>query len=194
METEIVELNGSRQSRWSANRICLIALLLSCACALLWFFTKRSEMQTLQRSVTSLTENNTDRRIHIKAGGFVLGAARRIASFFHPPAELQTAMDALRDIDVAYYKLHQRQNPQDCSVAFERARSAMESRRWDRLVSVSQHGMFVAVFTPRNVRPGTVGQFCVMTLEGNNLVIAAGNVALEGLIRYAREEMARRSS
>ena len=65
------------------------------------------------------------------------------------------------------------------------ADAAMAGRGWDRLVGVLHGHELVAVYAPREIRSAQDVKFCLVVMDGRELIVAAARGNLEPLADLA---------
>jgi hypothetical protein len=136
-----------------------------------------------------------DAQIEIGVGAFTLGAARAGLAWVDLEPEARTALHAVRSADVGVYKRHGARAPLKPGAIFSAADKAMGSRGWERIVGVSNQRELVAIYVPSKAASARNVKFCLVTVTGEELVVASARSNLEPVLELAlnRPEWSRKS-
>jgi hypothetical protein len=136
------------------------------------------EIRTLQ---TCLTEAELDckKQIALNVGGWTFGIGNMIARLANAPEEVRAALNTMRGVDVAVYRLATAANPQNVGTLLREADTRMEKRGWTRTVLVRQSDQTVAVYTRENSSNPTDLRVCALVVDTRNLVMVSARMDLK---------------
>ena len=99
--------------------------------------------------------------------------------------EARTALHAVRGAEVGVYKLRAGHKELKRAVILSVADKAMARRGWDRIVGVMNQGEFVAIYVRHDARSTRNVRVCLLTLNGEGMVVASARSNLEPLMEMA---------
>ena len=91
-------------------------------------------------------------------------------------------MHAVRSAEVGVYKLRSGHQQLNLAAMLSAADKTMAGRGWDRVVGVMDRRELVAVYVPAQVRSTRNVKVCLVTVNGEELVVASARSNLEPLM------------
>ena len=161
---------------------CVLALL---SVGLTGCFKVSSDVGALRDSVMKSAAAQWDEKIEIGVGPITLYLARAGLAFVDLDPEARTALHAVRGAEVGVYKLRAGHKELKRAVILSVADKAMARRGWDRIVGVMNQGEFVAIYVPHDARSTRNVRVCLLTLNGEEMVVASARSNLEPLMEMA---------
>jgi hypothetical protein len=114
--------------------------------------------------------------------GAVFHLVRAGLAFVDLDPEARAALTTLRGAGVGVYQLRFGGKACDRAALLSAADEAMTGRGWERVVGVLDGDEMVAVYVPRDTRPGGHLKVCAVVLDRDELVIASARTNPEPLI------------
>src|SRR5438105_4625985 len=148
-------------------------------------FKVSSDVGALRDSVMKSAAAQWDEKIEIGVGPITLYLARAGLAFVDLDPEARTALHAVRGAEVGVYKLRAGHKELKRAVILSVADKAMARRGWDRIVGVMNQGEFVAIYVPHDARSTRNVRVCLLTLNGEEMVVASARSNLEPLMEMA---------
>jgi len=164
----------------------LFSLPLLGALGIASYFRLSSETRALRSSVMESVPGHWDKQVAVNVGGFTLGLARFVASFFNLPPEAKAAMQCLDGGDVGVYQLRGSSPAVNYSGMLASADQAMKRRGWERMVGVVEGRQLVAVYLPHDLPSTKRIECCVVVLDGPDLVVVSAHGNAEALLALMR--------
>jgi len=171
-----------RRTRFNPG-IPIAAALLSfglCGC-----FRVSSDLAVLRDSVIKSAPREWDEQIELGVGVMTLSLARAGLSFVALDPDARAALHAVHSAEVGVYKRHGVHSKLPLARALSDADKAMARRGWDRVVAVLNPGELVAIYVSADVRSAKNVKVCLVTLSGDDLVVASTRSNLEPLMAIA---------
>ena len=148
-------------------------------------FKVSSDVGALRDSVMKSAAAQWDEKIEIGVGPITLYLARAGLAFVDLDPEARTALHAVRGAEVGVYKLREGHEQLKRAVILSAADKAMGRRGWDRIVGVVNEGEFVAIYVRHDARSTRNVRVCLLTLNGEGMVVASARSNLEPLMEMA---------
>ena len=148
-------------------------------------FKVSSDVGALRDSVMKSAAAQWDEKIEIGVGPITLYLARAGLAFVDLDPEARTALHAVRGAEVGVYKLREGHKELKRAVILSAADKAMASRGWDRMVAVINEREFVAIYVRNDARSTRNVRACLLTLNGEGMVVASARSNLEPLMEMA---------
>ena len=164
------------------------ASLLLLAVGVYNLLTLTRDAAVLRDSVRQAMHERPSTEIQFTAGPVLLTAARAGLAFApNVPAEARMALRALRKASVGVYTLPHAPDATQRQAALLAADQRLAERGWHRAVAVNDGDSTVAIYASEAFGFGTREHVCVVVIEGERLVIAAGTVAAEPLVQLVEK-------
>ena len=148
-------------------------------------FRVSNDVGALRKSVMTSAGAEWDEKIEIGVGAITLNLARAGLAFVDLPPEARAALHAARGAEVGVYRLRDARKPLNRAALLSAADKAMAGRGWDRIVGVLDQRDLVAIYMPNDVRSVRDVKICLLTLSGEEMVIACARSNLEPLMEIA---------
>ena len=148
-------------------------------------FKVSSDVGALRDSVTKAAHAEREERIEIGVGPLVLNLARAGLAFVDLDPEARTVLHAVRGAEVGVYKLRSERQQLNHAAMLSAADKTMAGRGWDRVVGVMNRRELVAVYVPAQVRSTRNVKVCLVTVNGEELVVASARSNLEPIMELA---------
>lgn len=137
---------------------------------LAWSLWPRGEVRELRRIALSELPGKWERRVELRAGGWLVGVGQLAAAFAPMPPEAHAALDCVDNVEVSVNERVDGADESAPGALLERSREAMLARGWEPLVTVRDHGDTVLVFTQAQAGANSL-RFCALVHDGRDLVI-----------------------
>ena len=148
-------------------------------------FKVSSDVGALRDSIMKAAPAEWEEQIEIGVGPLTLNLARAGLAFVDLEPEARTAFQAVRSAEVGVYNLRSERQPLDHAAMLSAADKTMADRGWDRVVGVMNRRELVAVYVPGQVRSTRNVKFCLVAVNGQELVVASARSNLEPLMEMA---------
>jgi len=148
-------------------------------------FKVSSDVGALRDSVMKASHAEREERIEIGVGPLTLSLARAGLAFVELEPEARTALDAVRSAEVGVYKLRSARQQLNQAAMLSAADKTMADRGWDRVVGVMNRRELVAIYVPAQVHSTRNVKVCLLTVDGQELVVASARSNLEPLMEMA---------
>ena len=148
-------------------------------------FRVSSDVRALRESVTKTAATDWDQEIEIGVGAITLNLARAGLALVDLPPEARVALDAARGAEVGVYRLHNAHKALNRAAILSAADRAMAGRGWDRIVGVLDRRELVAIYAPSDVRSARNVKICLLTVSGEEMIVASARSNLEPLMEMA---------
>ena len=173
---------------WRTTTRFFIALVLALlTLGLTGCFKVSSDVRALRESVMKSGVMEWNQEIELGVGAITLNLARAGLAFVDLPPEARAALHAARGAEVGVYRLRDARKPLNRAALLSAADKAMAGRGWDRIVGVLDQCDLVAIYMPNDVRSARDVKICLLTLSGEEMVIACARSNLEPLMEMARQ-------
>ena len=126
-----------------------------------------------------------EEEIEIGFGPLTLNLARAGLAFVDLEPEARSALHAVRSAEVGVYKLRSGHQQLNLAAMLSAADKTMAGRGWDRVVGVMDRRELVAIYVPAQVRSTRNVRVCLLTVDGQELVVASARSNLEPLMALA---------
>ena len=126
-----------------------------------------------------------EEEIEIGFGPLTLNLARAGLAFVALEPEARSALHAVRSAEVGVYKLRSGHQQLNLAAMLSAADKTMAGRGWDRVVGVMDRRELVAIYVPVQVRSTRNVRVCLLTVDGQELVVASARSNLEPLMALA---------
>jgi len=126
-----------------------------------------------------------EEEIEIGVGPLTLNLARAGLAFVNLEPEARSALHAVRSAEVGVYKLRSGHQQLNLAAMLSAADKTMAGRGWDRVVGVMDRRELVAIYVPVQVRSTRNVRVCLLTVDGQELVVASARSNLEPLMALA---------
>lgn len=174
-----------RERAWFWLPVAAIVLLpVLVAVGVASYFYPSSDIRALCNGLTRCSKAEWDRVIVLNIGGLTTSAVRTGLSFAKLDEDAHAALRAVRAVEVGIYRLKSGSDVPDRTAMLTAADEAMAARGWDRIVSVTEHGDLVAVYTPSSTTSFSKVKCCVMVFHGEELIVASARANLEPLVKF----------
>ena len=168
---------------WAKLHIaCAVVLVTIC---LTGCFKVSTDAGALRDSVMKAAHADREERIEIGVGPLTLNLARAGLAFVDLEPEARTALHAVRSAEVGVYKLRNERQQLNHAAMLSAADSTMADRGWDRVVGVINRHELVAIYVPEQVRSTRNVKVCLVTVNGEELIVASARSNLEPLMEMA---------
>ena len=168
---------------WAKLQIaCAVGLVTSC---LTGCFKVSSDVGALRDCVMKVAPAEWEEEIEIGVGPLTLNLARAGLAFVALEPEARSALHAVRSAAVGVYKLRSGHQQPNLVAMLSAADKTMAGRGWDRVVGVMDRRELVAVYVPAQVRSTRNVKVCLVTVNGEELVVASARSNLEPLMALA---------
>jgi len=168
---------------WAKLQIaCVVGLVTGC---LTGCFKVSTDMGALRDSVMKAAHAEREERIEFGVGPLTLNLARAGLAFVDLEPEARTALHAVRSAEVGVYKLRNERQQLNHAAMLSAADSTMADRGWDRVVGVMNRRELVAIYVPLQVRSTRNLKVCLVTVNGQELIVASARSNLEPLMEMA---------
>jgi hypothetical protein len=144
-----------------------------------------SDAEALRNSVMKSVAAEWDKQIEIGVGWVTLTVARLGLAFVDLPPEARTALRAVRGAEVGVYHRRGTGARWDAAALLAAADQAMNSRGWDRLVTVLKEHEGVLVYVLGNSQSPRNMKTCVVVLNQHDMVVATARADLQPLMQLA---------
>ena len=171
----------------TTTRIFIAPVLVLLMLGLTGCFKVSSDVRTLRESVMKSGAMEWNQEIELGVGAITLNLARAGLAFVDLPPEARAALHAARGAEVGVYRLRDARKPLNRAALLSAADKAMAGRGWDRIVGVLDQRELVAIYMPNDVRSARHVKICLLTLSGEEMVIACARSNLEPLMEMARQ-------
>lgn len=151
--------------------------------------TLTRDAAALRNDVLDTAGLETKSRIQFTVGPVLLSLVRSGLSFvpeMEPEARL--ALNAVRKASVGIYSLRETRESAGSVAMFGRAEATMQERGWRRIVAVNNDEANVMVFAREESRGNGPQKLCVAVRSGDRLIVVAGTVNPEPLVKLAAEK------
>src|SRR5207249_1368616 len=118
-------------------------------------------------------------------GPLSLNLARAGLAFVDLEPEARTALNAVRSAEVGVYTLCGERQHLNLAAMLSAADRTMAGRGWDRVVGVMNGRELVAIYVPAQARSTRNMKVCLVTVNGQELVVASARSNLEPLMEIA---------
>ena len=171
------------QQLWAKLQIaCAVGLV---TIGLTGCFKVSSDVGALRDSVMKAAPAEWEEQIEIGVGPLTLNLARAGLAFVDLEPEARTALHAVRSIEVGVYKRRSGDQKLNQAAMLSAADKTMAGRGWDRVVGVMDRRELVAIYVPAQVRSIQDVKVCLVTVNGQELVVASARSNLEPLMEMA---------
>ena len=143
----------------------------------------------LRDGVLDAARLETGSRIQFTVGPVILALVRSGLSFvpdMEPEARL--ALKSVRKASVGVYTVRETGEAGASDAILGRAETTMRERGWRRIVAVNSKEANVMVFVRENSRESGPQKLCVAVRSGERLIVVAGTVNPEPLVKLAAEK------
>ena len=148
-------------------------------------FKVSTDIGALRDSVMKAAHAEREERIEFGVGPLTLNLARAGLAFVDLEPEARTALHAVRSAEVGVYKLRSGHQQLNLAAMLSAADKTMAGRGWDRVVGVMDRRELVAIYVPAQVRSTRNVRVCLLTVDGQELVVASARSNLEPLMALA---------
>ena len=148
-------------------------------------FRVSTDVGALRDSVMKAARAAREERIEIGVGPLTLNLARAGLAFVDLEPEARSALHAVRSAEVGVYKLRSGHQQLNLAAMLSAADKTMAGRGWDRVVGVMDRRELVAIYVPAQVRSTRNVRVCLLTVDGQELVVASARSNLEPLMALA---------
>jgi len=144
-----------------------------------------TDVGALRDSVMKAAHAEREERIEIGIGPLTLNLARAGLAFVDLEPEARTMLHAVRSAEVGVYKLRSERQQLNLAAMLSAADKTMAGRGWDRVVGVMDRRELVAIYVPGQVHSTRNVKVCLLTVDGQDLVVASARSNLEPLMEMA---------
>ena len=148
-------------------------------------FKVSTDVGALRDCVMKVTPAEWEEEIEIGVGPLTLNLARAGLDFVNLEPEARSALHAVRSAEVGVYKLRSGHQQLNLAAMLSAADKTMAGRGWDRVVGVMDRRELVAIYVPAQVRSTRNVRVCLLTVDGQELVVASARSNLEPLMALA---------
>ena len=148
-------------------------------------FKVSTDVGALRDSVMKAAHAEREERIEIGIGPLTLNLARAGLAFVDLEPEARTMLHAVRSAEVGVYKLRSERQQLNLAAMLSAADKTMAGRGWDRVVGVMDRRELVAIYVPGQVHSTRNVKVCLLTVDGQDLVVASARSNLEPLMEMA---------
>jgi len=148
-------------------------------------FKVSTDVGALRDSVMKAAHADREERIEIGVGPLTLNLARAGLAFVDLEPDARSGLHAVRSAEVGVYKLLSGHQQLNLAAMLSAADKAMAGRGWDRVVGVMDRRELVAIYVPAQVRSTRNVRVCLLTVDGQELVVASARSNLEPLMALA---------
>jgi len=149
------------------------------------------DLRRVRDGVFKTSNARWERQFELNAGQLAFGLARLAVSRAPVEPEVRTALGAVRGVEVGLYECRSPRSRLDYSQLLGQTDEALASRGWERMVGVQQRDQFVAVYTPRDMRPNGALELCVVVAADGHLILVSARGNLEPVLNLALRESSR---
>jgi hypothetical protein len=152
-------------------------------------FRPSSHIQALRDHLIQATGETWAKEFELGVGNLSFGLARAGITFLDLPPEARIALRSVRGADVGVYHLHNPSRSVATAPLLQAADQAMNEKRWDRVVAVIEGtSHLVAIYVPQTLPSTKRLNFCVVVVDGPQMVIASARGNPEPLLAMALEQ------
>jgi hypothetical protein len=151
-------------------------------------FQLSSDTAALRDTVMREIDGSCEKKIALRAGFLTTGLIRLGAKALKLDAEPRAVIESVRGAEVGIYSLKDEAGTADCGRILNGADQVMSARGWERVAGISKEGKLVAIFSPRAASARTL-KLCLVVLDGQKLVVAAGKGDLAPVLDLAMARM-----
>ena len=148
-------------------------------------FRVSSDVGALRDSVMKTVSAKQEKQIEIGVGPLTLNLARAGLSFVDLEPEVRKALHVVRSAEVGVYKLRNERQRLNHAAMLSAADKTMTDRGWDRVVGVMNRRELVAIYVPAQARSARNLKVCLLTLNGQEMVVASARSNVEALAEIA---------
>ena len=152
------------------------------------YFHLSSDTRALRNELTRASGTEWRKQIGLNIGDTTLGIARGALLFVKADREAQTALRAVRGVEVGIYEMTSRSKAPDPAVMLNAADKAMSNRGWERVVAVVDNEQMVAVFLPAKITSANRMKCCVAVLDDRRLIVVSAKADLQPLVEFAKSQ------
>lgn len=152
------------------------------------YFRLSSDTRALRNELTQASGAKWRKHIGLNIGNHTLGLARVTSSFVEMDPDAQTALHAVRGVEVVIYELDSTAKVPNRAAMLNATDTAMNSRGWERVVGVLDGDDMVSVFLPVKITSANQLKCCVVVLDGRQLVLVSAQVNPQPLLELVQNK------
>jgi hypothetical protein len=178
---------------WIVLLLVVLCVPLLCALGVASYFRLSSDTKALRRSVMNSVAGEWDTKVALNIGSLTTGLVRGLSQLIQLPPEPRAAIDAIHNVEVGVYELHDAALPADYPAVLLSGDKTMAARGWERIVGVIEGNQCVAVYVPRKGVSARRLTCCVLVLHERDLVIVSARGNIKPLLDVASKHLAETS-
>jgi len=152
------------------------------------YFRLSSDTRALRNELTQASGAKWRKQLNLNIGNTTLSLARVTSALVKLDADVHTALNAVRGVEVAIYELDSTAKVPDRAAMLNATDKALNSRGWERVVGVLDGDDMVSVFLPAKISSANQLKFCVVVLDGRQLVLVSARVNPQPLLELVQNK------
>ena len=152
------------------------------------YFHLSSDTRALRNELTRASGTEWRKQIGLNIGDTTLGLARGALLFVKADRDAQTALRAVRGVEVSIYELDSKSKAPDCAAMLNAADKAMSNHGWERVVGVIDGDQMVGVFLPAKITSANRMKCCVAVLDDRKLIVVSAKADLQPLVELVKSQ------
>jgi len=180
----------SRRIGTASLVLLFLGITLGLFCLGIWHcFHASRDLHQLKSSIESSLKCPIQQRFAFNAGSLLFGLVRGGCSFFTVPPEVTAGLQAIHGVETSICRWDHPPKTADYHHVIEMVDRAMETRGWERMVTVVDDGILVLVFNSTKNKSPRDQRFCVAVSQGENLILTSVRGDCNPLIALASKSM-----